>query len=165
MPRKNKLMPFLLILVLALVLQVGFMALDCQNAPYRVAMEFAGAYFNLDPAMADYLRKGDASERQTAIVSNFIDRLKEDTAKRGFDLSMAKSALYHVRTKTVQKNDTEAEVHLAAYRRTAINPVFLFTAQWFDLGKAYYVEETIRMMKEDGHWKVCSPVFDLPAGS
>jgi hypothetical protein len=78
---------------------------------------------------------------------------------------MAKSALYHVKTDTVQKNDTEAEVHLTAFRRTAINSVFLFTAKLFDLGSPYPVEETIRMMKEDGRWKVCSPVFDLPADS
>jgi hypothetical protein len=74
---------------------------------------------------------------------------------------MAKSSLYHVKTHTVQKSDQEAEVELTAYRKTAINPVFYFTAKLFDLGKTTPVKETIKMMKEDGRWKVCSPVFDL----
>jgi hypothetical protein len=161
----KKLMPFFQILVLAFAFQVGFIVLDCKNAPYNAAIDFARAYFTLDPSMADYLCKGNAPAQHTAKVSNFIDRLKTDMAKCGFDLSMAKSALYHVKTDTVQKNDTEAEVHLIAYRKTAINPVFLFTAKLFDLGKTYHVNETIKMMKEDGRWKVCSPVFDLPADS
>lgn len=161
----NKFMPFLRILALALVLQVGFIAMDCNNAPYRAAIDFSRAYFILDPNMADHLCKGDMPTQHAAMISNFIDQLKTDMAKCGFDLSMAKSALYHVKTKTVQMNDTEAKVYLTAYRRTAINPVFLFTAKLFDLGKTYHVKETLKMMKEDGRWKVCSPVFDLPADS
>jgi hypothetical protein len=165
MSRINKFMPLIGIVALALVLQAGFIVLDCKNTPYRAAMSFACAYFNLDPAMADHLCKGNAPSLQATKVSNFIDQLKADMAKRGFDPSMAKSTLYHVKTSTVQKNDMEAEVHLTAYRRTALNPVFQYTARLFDLGKHYPVSETIRMIKEDGHWKVCSPVFELPEDS
>jgi hypothetical protein len=166
MSQSNKLMPFVWILALALLLQAGFVLLDCKKTPYQAAMTFARAYFSLDPAMADQLCKGEAPSQQTAaMVSNFIERLKADTARRGFDLGMAKSTLYHVKTSTVRKSDKEAEVHFTAYRRTAINPAFVFVAKFFDLGKTYRVEETIKMMKEDGHWKVCSPVFDLAADS
>lgn len=159
----KRFMPFVMVLVLGLVLQAGFVVLDCKDTPYREAVDFSRAYFSLDPSMADQLYKGEDPARQTAIVSRFIEQSKMDTAERGFSPAMAKSALYHVKTNTVQKSDQEAEVHLTAYRRTAINPVFFFTAKLFDLGKTYHVEETIRMMKEDGRWKVCSPVFDLAA--
>lgn len=158
-------MPFVMALALGLVLQAGFVVLDCKDAPYRAAVDFTRAYFSLDPAMADQLCKGPDTVQQTTVVSRFIEQSIRDTAESGFGPEMAKSAIYHVKTNTVQKNDQEAEVHLTAYRRTAINPVFLFTAKLFDLGRTYHVEETIKMVKEDGRWKVCGPVFDLAADS
>ena len=115
--------------------------------------------------MADQLCKGDSPAQQSTMVSSFIERSKADTAKRGLSPAMAKSTLYHVKTQTVQQSDKEAAVHLTAYRRTAINSIFLFTAKLFDLGKTDHVKETIRMIKEDGRWKVCGPVFDLSADS
>lgn len=165
MPQSNKFKPFVLVLVLAGLLQAGFVLLDCKKTPYWAAMDFARAYFSLDPTMADQLYKGDAPDRQTIMVANFIERSKMDTAERGFSPAMAKSALYHVKTHTVQISDNEAAVHLTAFRRTAINPIFLFTAKLFDLGKTYPVEQTIKLMKEDGRWKICGPVFDLAADS
>jgi hypothetical protein len=158
-------MPFVWVFALGLLLQAGFVLLDCKKAPYQAATAFAHAYFSLEPAMAGYLWKGDAAAQQATIVSSFIELSKADTVKRGYNLSMVKNTLYHVRTNTVQKSDREAEVRLTAYRRTAINPAFVFIAKFFDLGKTYHVEETIRMIKEDGRWKVCSPVFDLAADS
>jgi hypothetical protein len=157
----NKLMPFILALVISVLLQAGFVALDCQEAPYRAALDFTRAYFNLDPAMMDHLYKGEGQAGQAIMVSSFIERSKADMAKRGLSPAMAKSYLYHVKTHTVHKNDQEAEVWLTAYRKTAINPVFFFTAKLFDLGKTQRVDETIKMVKEDGRWKVCGPVFDL----
>lgn len=161
----NRLMPLVLAVVLGLVLQAGFTVLDCKETPYHAAIDFTRAYYRLDPAMAHRLCQTGEPEQQTAIVADFIYRTRSETKNRGFDLGMAKSTLYHVKTNTVQKSDTEADVHLTASRRTAINPVFPFVARFFDLGKTYHVDETIQMVKEDGRWKVCGPVFDLTADS
>lgn len=160
MTQINKLLPFVLAFVISVLLQLGFVMLDCKEAPYRAATDFSRAYFSLDPAMAEHLCKG---EEQAVRVSNFIERSKAEMAERGLSPAMAKSILYHVKTRTVQKSDREAEVQLTANRRTAINPVFYYTAKFFNLGKAHPVEETIKMMKENGQWKVCGPVFDLAA--
>jgi hypothetical protein len=157
----NKLMPFVLTLVIGVLLQAGFVMLDCKEAPYKIAMDFTRAYFSLDPAMANHLCKGEDPAGQATMVSSFIERSKTDMVKRGLSPAMTKSGLYHVKTYTVQKSDREAEVQLTACRKTAINPVFYFTAKLFDLGKTTPVKETIKMMKEDGRWKICGPVFDL----
>lgn len=160
----NRLMPFVLTLVLAVLLQAGFVALDCKQTPYHVATEFARAYFRLDPAMADYLCAPSRSKRQNDTVADFIYRIANETSQRGFSPCMAKGALYELKTHTVQKSDAAAEVHLTAHRRTAINPVFPVIGGFFNLGKTFNVEETIKMVKENGRWKVCPPVFDI-AGS
>lgn len=157
----NRFMPFVLTIVLAVLLQAGFIALDCKHSPYQVAAKFAQAYFRLDPAMADQLCATAKPSQPSAMVADYIFRTREETSKRGFDLGMAKSVLYHVKTHTVQTSDTDAQVHFTALRRTAINPVFPVIAKLFDLGKEYKVDETIQMIKENGKWKVCCPVFDL----
>jgi hypothetical protein len=161
----NRFMPFVRVLLLGLLLQAVFIILDCKQTPYQAAMDFACAYSRLDPAMVNYLYKGDDPDRQTARVLDYIDRTKTAMVKRGFDVSMAKSSLFHVKTTTVQKSDKEAEVCLTASRKTAINPVFSFVAKAFDLGRTDHVQETIKMTKEDGRWKVRGPVFELSAES
>ncbi|MDX9788767.1 MAG: hypothetical protein RBT11_18460 [Desulfobacterales bacterium] len=157
----NRLMPFVLTLVIAVLLQAAFIVLDCKQTPYQVAADFARAYFRLDPAMANYLCATQKPKQQTAIVADFIQRTTNETRQRGFDIGMAKSSLYELKTHTVQKSDTEADVHLTAHRRTAINPVFPIIAAFFKLGKVHEVHETIKVVKENGQWKVCSPVFDI----
>lgn len=158
-------MPFVKILVLGLALQAVFVLLECKRAPYQAAVDFACAYFKLDPAMANYLYIDNDPEKQKALVSNHIEKAVKDMKERGLNPSMAKSSIYHVKTVTVQKSEKEAEVYLTAFRKTAINPVFYLVAKTFDLGKTYPVEEMIRMTKVEGKWKVCGPVFELSSDS
>ena len=157
----RRLKPFIITIVLALLLQLGFIALDCKHAPYEVAVNFAKAYYRLDPAMAVYLRTTGTPGQNSAMVNDFIYRTGEETKNRGFDLGMAKSVLFNLKTHTVFKSDTEAQVLLTASRRTAINPVFPIIASIFKLGKITEVNETISMIKENGAWKVICPVFNL----
>ncbi len=157
----KRILPLLLVLVLAAVLQAGFIQSEKKQTPYSAAIDFTRAYFQLDPSMANDIASGGQSGNLSAPVAAFLQRTKGQTAERGFGLGMARSMLYDVKTQTVQTSPTEAKVHLTADRRTAINPVFFQIARMFDLGKIYPVDATLHMCKQDGKWKVRLPVFDL----
>jgi hypothetical protein len=157
----KRILPLLLVVALAAVIQLAFIESESEPTPYQAAIDFANAYFRLDPSMANDLAMSGQPGQPSAPVASFLQRTMDQTAERGFGIGMAKSMLFDVKTETVQTSDTEARVHLTAIRRTAINPVFCLIGKFFNLGKSYPVDATITMCKQDGKWKVRLPVFDL----
>lgn len=161
MTMMKRILPLLMVVALAAVVQLAFVQSESDPTPYKAAINFARAYFRLDPSMANDLYPAGKQGLRTASVAAFLQRTRDQITERGFGMGMAKSMLFDVKTKTDQISPTKALVHLTAYRRTAINPVFCLIGKFFDLGKSYPVDATLTMCKEHGKWKVRLPAFNL----
>jgi hypothetical protein len=165
MPLNKRIITLALVLILGLLLQAGFVAIDCKDTPHGSAVAFAKAYYKLDPNMACWICEDQLNAGEDNIVEQYLYGVKTETAKRGFDNKFAKYMLYHIKTKTDYKSDTEAVVHLTARRRMAINPVFAYVAGIFHLGETSEFDESLQVVFKDGRWKVCGNLFDLPTAS
>jgi hypothetical protein len=162
---------YLVIVVLVgLILQVGLVALDCTQAPYKTAVSYVKARYGLCPSMASYLCGGSGescdkneSTKCSSGADDYIYEATADAAERGFDKGVAKYALSHIETHTeyIDDTNTTAVVHLTATRRMAINPLYAYVASIFSIGETYEVEESVRLKKKNGQWRVCGSSNDI----
>jgi uncharacterized protein YchJ len=151
------------VILLGAFLQIILASADKSETPYRVAIDFAKAYYRLDPGMADYLCEDLKSMDDQNVALAYIDAVRTETQQQGFKLDWAKSRLYSIHTHTVLTSENEAEVDFKAERRKEINPVYAFVAKLFFLGETYPVNETVRLIKENGKWKVCEGFLPIAA--
>jgi hypothetical protein len=150
------------VILLGAFLQIILVSADETETPYSVAIDFAKAFYRLDPGMADYLCEDAKSIDEKDVVGDYIEAVKSETQMQGFGLNWAKSRLYGIHTHTVYAGENEAEVAFKAERRKEINPVFAVVAKLFCLGETYSVDETVRLVKENGKWKVCEGFLPIP---
>lgn len=149
------------VIIVGLVLQVFLIFADSRDTPSRVVVGFAKAYYNLDRSMADYLCKDFAAEEDVDVVGNYIDQVADEARVVGFDLKYMRSFLYSVQTEVISESDTEADVRITATRKRNINLIFTIIGKLFHIGETYNVDETLKVIKEDGKWKVCGKAFSL----
>lgn len=150
------------VILLGAFLQIILVSADHKNTPHDVAICFAKAYHRLDPGMADYLCEDVKAIDDQDTVDAYINMVTVQTAQRGFGINWAKSRLYGIHTHTVFTGENEAEVEFTAHRRKEINPVFAVIAKLFHIGETHEVDETIRLVKENGKWKVCEGFLPIP---
>ena len=93
------------------------------------------------------------------MVDEYLYFAAKTAIERGFDINFLKNKLYHIETETISKNDTEARIRITGKIRVAINSVYPVVAKLFDIGSTHEVDEIIRVIKEDGQWKVCGKTF------
>ena len=159
----SKFLTFTSTIMLALILQVVLAVADQRDAPEKAAVEFAQAYFCLDPSMANRLCKQMSEGSPSDVVANYLERVDQEARSLGYRSDYMKQGLYHIHTETTLKEPHTAEVKLKAERRRTINPVFGLVAQWFSIGETHPVEETLNLVKEGESWKVCGQPFRLIA--
>jgi hypothetical protein len=170
MTRKN-IASLAIAVLIGIVIQAGFIALDCTNTPSDIAVSYAKAYYKLCPSMAQYLcgtssekccqNKETCSKNESATCANtgvedYIYNATADAAQRGFKKNFTKYTLYHIETHTEYLDDSTAVVHLTAHKRLSINPLYAYVARLFDIGDTYEVDEHIRVKHEGGSWRVCA---------
>jgi hypothetical protein len=126
-----------------------------KDSPKHATIEFAQAYFQQDPKMSKRICKMYLTEETRYAIENYIQNAAAEARERGFAPSFMASMLYHIKTDTQMLNDTEARVHITAKRKTDINPVFFLFNLIFNLGETHPVDDTLQLVKEDDHWKVC----------
>lgn len=157
----GKFLTFTSIIILALILQGLLIIHETRETPERAAVEFARAYFWLDPAMAERLcselRRTEAADPTDA----FLQRIGDEARALGFGFDYMKQQLSDVDARTLSQRDGRAEVLFTATRRRAINPLFGSIGAVFDLTKPHRIEATLKLQKEDGRWKVCGRPFAL----
>jgi hypothetical protein len=157
----NKFLTFTSIIVLALMLQVVLAIADQRDNPEKAAIEFAEAYFWLEPAMADRLCQQLSPKSGDGAVATYLQRVEQEARSLGYQMEYMKQGIYHIQAQTTLKGPDTAEVRIQAERRRTINPVFGLVARWFFVGETHPVEETLAMVREDGRWKVCGKPFRL----
>lgn len=157
----SKFLTFTSIIMLALILQVVLAVADQRDNPEKAAIEFAEAYFWLDPSMTDRLCKNLIRDAENNAVQNYLQRIDQEARSLGYEFNYMKQGLYHIDVKTTLKDDNSAVVTLKGERRRTINPVFGLVARWFFIGETHPVQETLNLIKEGGSWKVCGQPFRL----
>jgi hypothetical protein len=157
----SKFLTFTAIIMLGLILQVLLAVADQRDNPEKAAMEFAEAYFWLDPAMADRLCKDLNRDAENNAVQNYLQRINQEARALGYEFNYMKQGLFHIDAKTTLKSADTAEVVLKGERRRTINPMFGLVARWFGMGEIHAVDETLSLVKEGGRWKVCGQPFRL----
>lgn len=157
----SKFLTFTSTIMLALILQVVLAVADQRDNPEKAALEFAQAYFWLDPAMADRLCKDLSGDSEQNAAQAYLQRIDQEARSLGYEFAFMKQGLFHVDAKTTMKGADSAVVSLKGERRRTINPVFGLVARWFGLGERHPVEETLNLVKEGGRWKVCGKPFQL----
>lgn len=160
----TRFLTFTSILMLALILQVVLAVADQRDTPEKAAVEFAEAYFWLEPAMAERLCRELAPSAKADPVAAFLERKNREARASGFAPHYLKQGLYHVDVRTLENDGETARVLLRGERRRTINPVYGLVARWFGVGETHSVEETLLLKKEAGTWKVCGRPFGLLEG-
>lgn len=111
--------------------------------------------------MADYLCSELTAEEDVDLVKTYIEHVADEARMVGFDLNYMRKKLFSVHTEIITQSESEAEVHITAQGKRNINPVFTLIAKLFFIGETYHIDETLKMIKEDGRWKVCGKAFLL----
>lgn len=162
MAKDNKTIIFLMTLVLAAVLQILFIAADSCQTPSRVAVNFAKAFYKLDPAVSNYLCRQTAQSNAGDFFDLHLQAAAQTARERGYKTSFMKSKLYAIETHTTRISDDKAKVVLEGKTRISVCPFFVWVAHIFRLGEAYSVAATIDVVKEDGQWRVCGNPLRIP---
>ncbi len=157
----GKFLTFTSILILALILQGLLIINETRETPDKAAVEFARAYFWLDPTMAERLCSELSRTEAPDPTRAFLQRIGDEARTLGFGFEYMKQQLFDVEARTLREQDGRAEVLLTATRKRAINPVFGAVGALFDLTKPHRVEATLHLQREEGRWKVCGRPFAL----
>ncbi len=152
-------------LVVAAVFQLIFIFADGRDSPTKAALEFSKDYYLLNESMADRLCSKLTADSDDNWVKNVINVATDDARERGFGVEMVRRSLSHIETEVISKEADKAVVRLSATSRVCINPVFAWVASLFKLGETAEVEVELSLVKEDGCWKVCEPLFESSAES
>ena len=79
----------------------------------------------------------------------------------GFKMNYMKTALAHVKSQTEMVDENTAVVRIQGERTRYLNPIFGAIATIFFLTESYDVDKTLKVVNEDGQWKVCGTPFLL----
>ena len=148
------------VVVVGLVLQLFLGLMDSRQTPTKVAVAFTKAYFQLDRSMEDYLCDEFTAE-DTDIVGTFINNVGDQARVVGYSLNFMRSRLFSVHTEILSETDSEVEIHISGTRTRNINPIFTVIGAIFRLGETHTFDEALRLVKENGRWKVCGKAFSL----
>jgi len=161
MVQLNRSVGIILVLIIGFVIQLLFSMADAVDTPNKAVVEFSKAYFELDKSMTKRICKKQLASEDVDVIDEYLYSAANTAMERGFDINFLKNKLYHIETETISKNDTEAQIRITGKIRVAINPVYPLVAKLFDIGSTHEVDETIRVIKEDGQWKVCGKLYSL----
>lgn len=154
-------MPIGVAILIGVVLQGLLIMADLKPTPGKAAVEFAKAFYRIDPAMSSLLCNKNLEMVEGRVVETYIQGVTQEARDRGFGLNNMKYTLYHIETHTRLIDDTTAEVNLTATRKVSINPLYALVAKFFLIGETYQVNERMTLVKEDGRWKVCGNPFSF----
>lgn len=157
----NRIVGIILVLIIAFVVQIFFSIVDATDSPNKAVVEFSKAYFSLDPSMEKRICKKQLAIEDVDIVDEYLYFVAKTAKERGFDVNFLRNKLYHIRTETISKDDTQAQIRITGKIRVAINSLYTVVATIFDIGSTHEVDEIIHVIKEDGQWKVCGNLFSL----
>jgi hypothetical protein len=160
----NKLMVVAAVVIVALVLQVGFIIADRHDSPGKAAVEFSKAYFKQNECMAYRLCSDLLADEEVDVVGDYINRVADEARVNGYKPRWMRMALSHTELDVAMLDENTAKVHLTSRRMRSVNPVFGLVSKVFFLGETFEVEETLTVIREEDGWKVCGQPYSLIEG-
>lgn len=161
MSRLNSVAGIILVLIVGFLVQVLFTLADTRDTPNKAVTEFTKAYFELDPSMANRICKKQLTSGEVNIVDQYLYLAEKEAKEQGFNINWMKNKLYHIKTRTISKSDTQAQIEITGKIRTSINSVYTVIAQLFNIGESHEIDTTFNVIKENGKWKVCGNLSSL----
>jgi hypothetical protein len=167
MAKKDNKSVWILVVVIAVVLQVLFVFADYnKSSATGTAVAFSKAYFMLDDDLEKFVCSDLIGEEDESAVATYLHNRNQEARKRGFGgqgfgKGMVRQMIYHVKTETLAQDEASATIHIHGLRRTNIHPAFTFVAKLFQLGHVREFEETLDLTRKDGEWKVCGSPYGL----
>ena len=161
MDQGTKFMAIATVIIIAVILQVALISLQDNQSPAQTAVCFTKAYFKLDESMGQYLCNELVENAETDLVDDYLHQVKEEAKTMGFKNNYMKTALAHAKTQTEMLDENTAIVRIQGERTRYLNPVFGAVATIFFLTESYEVDKTLKVVNEDGKWKVCGTPFML----
>lgn len=154
---KIKITPIVLSLLIAAVLQIGFILVDKDDTPYRAVSEFAKAYFNADETMTDRMCEKSKTKDGVNVVNTYLYNKAEEAAERGFDPSYLHENIHHLKLEPAECKDCDEDtvkIRVTGYTTPGVKA--FFTGE-----DAKKVDTIITVVKEKDVWKVCGNLFSL----
>ena len=161
MAKKDNKSVWILVVVIAIALQLLFVFADNKKTATGTAVAFSKAYFMLDDGLEEFVCSDLIGEEDESAVSTYLYTMNQEAYERGFEKSMVRKMIYHVKTETVAQDAESATIKIHGLHRTCIHPAFTFVAKLFQLGDLGEFEATLDLTKEDGQWKVCGNPYGL----
>jgi len=161
MDQGTKFMALASVIIIAVVLQVVLIVSVDNQSPAQTAICFTKAYFKLDESMGQYLCNELIEDAETNVVDDYLHQVTEEATAMGFKKNYMKTALAHVESQTEMVDENTAIVRIQGERTRYLNPIFGAIATMFFLTESYEVDKTLKIVNEDGQWKVCGTPFLL----
>lgn len=150
------------VVVVFVILQGILISIGKADSPATAAVDFAEAYFMLDgPLMLERLCSEMAEDQEINIVNTYLNSVADRARELGFSKNYMRNQLLHISTELQMTDENKAKVRITGKRLRSINPVFALIGRLFFLIETHEVDETLSLVKEDGHWKVCGNPFSL----
>ena len=146
---------FIPALILGIALQFFLVQADKIDTPEKAAFEFLSLYYKIDPNMEQRLCKADVTDGDINKVQQYVDSVNAEAKIRGYLPNYMRHTLFHAEKYRINQDDSHVEVKIDARKRRLIRCAYPYVAQLFKLGKIEHVEHDLKVIKEDGKWKVC----------
>ncbi len=164
MPQANKVIPFIIVLILFVGFQGLFVLADQCKSAEETAVAFSKAYYGLDKNLNKLVcESSQMDENDAGAVDGFFNAVNTEAESMGHNFNYMRSQLmkYHVTAHEV--SPTEVDVHIEGTRKRCIHPLFTFVGKLFSLGDKYEFEQSLKVVKEEKGWKVCGDLFSPTA--
>ena len=161
MADNNKGSAIAVVLLFAICLQVALVFAETRETPQKAAVQFTKKYFCIDPAVKKYLCAEILADEEIDVVDAFIYGQALEAEKQGYKANFMRNRIFHLEPKLISQDENTAQVHLKLTYKKYLNPVYSVVGRLFDLGETYHLEETLNLVKENGHWKVCGQPYRL----
>ncbi len=143
------------VIVLFIIFQIFISISDLnQDTPGIAACEFTKAYFKADKSMEDRICSSRLMVNGVNMVEKYIQEKTVEANSKGFSLWYTKDKIYDMK---IEKDDSDKSTALKVTVKTKPPLKSFFTKEELEEEQA-----TLTLIKEDGKWKVCGDLFDLP---
>ena len=162
MKKSPRLISLMAVLLIGLVLPASSAWAE-GNTPAQVVKEFTKAYYMLEPSMADFLSEDALVNKNDVDTVELYLRLQENDAySRGYQTSYLQMKPILMKTTVLNMDDSSAQIQINATTIRSINPLYRIVGYVFCILEEHEAQDTIRLVKEDGAWKIGPGAFDLP---
>ncbi len=151
----NIILAFIPALILGIALQFFLIKAEGIDTPEKAAFEFLSMYYKVDPNMEQRLCKADVMDGEINKVQEYVNLINEEAKTRGYPPKYMTHTIFHAEKYRIKDENSHAEVKIEARKRRFIRSPYPYVAGLFGLGKMEKIEHELKVVKEDGKWKVC----------